>query len=339
MISAMTKYVKSGHAAVGAGLLAMLLWPVTGVAQTKLLIGHTGTPGNSVYVVFDEFAKRVEKYSNGTIKPEVHHSGELGGDDQLLQSLKLGTVDMASAATGNMGSMTKSLLWADLPYIFTSREGVEKVFNDPDISAKLAADIERDVGTKVLGYVQVGGYRMLENRRRALKTPADVKGIKFRTTASPLDVALIQAWGGLPSQVAWAETFTAVQQGVVDGLNLQPVWTSLNGFGQVIKYATRNQAVMTLHCIQMSKKAWDRLTPDQQQAVRKAIGEAITVANKADAEDESKYVEKLKTAGVAIYDPTSAELSEWRKTAMVVWDKHAGTMDPAVLKRAEAIQK
>jgi TRAP-type C4-dicarboxylate transport system substrate-binding protein len=213
------------------------------------------------------------------------------------------------------------------------------VFNDPQISKKLAADIERDVGTKVLGYVQVGGYRMLENRRRALKSPDDVKGIKFRTTASPLDVALIQAWGGLPSQVAWAETFTAVQQGVVDGLNLQPVWTSLNGFGQVIKYATRNKAVMTLHCVQMSKQAWARLTPDQQQAVQKAVGEAITVANKADAEDESKYIDKLKASGVAIYDPTPAEMADWRKTAMVVWDKYAGTMDQAVLKRAESIQK
>jgi tripartite ATP-independent transporter DctP family solute receptor len=339
MFSTIAKFLLKSASVSVAAALALALWPSIGTAQTKLLIGHTGTPGNSVYVLFDEFAKRIDKYSNGTIKPEVHHSGELGGDDQLLQSLKLGTVDLASAATGNMGAMTKSLLWADLPYIFTSRASMEKVFSDPDISAKLAADIERDIGTKVLGYVQVGGYRMLENRRRALKVPADVKGIKFRTTASPLDVALIQAWGGLPSQVAWAETFTAVQQGVVDGLNLQPVWTSLNGFGQVIKYATRNNAVMTLHCVQMSKQAWDRLLPDQRAAVQKAMSEAIQVANKADAEDEAKYVDKLKTVGVAIYDPTPAELAEWRKTAMVVWDKHAGTMDQALLKRVESIQK
>jgi len=325
-----------------AGLMvaaATSLWPMAATAQTKLLVAHTGTPGNSVYVVFDEFAKRVEKYSNDSIKPEVHHSGELGGDDQLLQSLKLGTVDLASAATGNMGSMTKALLWADLPYIFSSRDSMEKVFSNPDITKHLAANIERDIGTKVLGYVQVGGFRMLENRRRPLKTPADVKGLKFRTTASPLDVGLIQAWGGLPSQVAWAETFTAVQQGVVDGLNLQPVWTSLNGFGQVIKYATRNNAVMTLHCIQMSKKAWDRLTSEQRQAVQKAMDEAIKIANKADADDESKYVDKLKAGGMTIYDPTPTEMAQWRKSAKVVWDKFAPTMDQAMLKQVEAIQQ
>jgi TRAP-type C4-dicarboxylate transport system substrate-binding protein len=96
---------------------------------------------------------------------------------------------------------------------------------------------------------------------------------------------------------------------------------------------------MTLHCIQMSRKAWDRLTPQQREAVQKAIGEAIKVANKADADDESKYVEKLKAGGMAIYDPTPDELGQWRTAAKVVWDKHAGTMDQVVLKRAEMIQK
>ena len=322
-----------------AALVAICVTSGAAFAQTRLLIGNTGTPGNSVYVVFDEFAKRIEASSGGKIKPEVHHSGELGGDDQLLQSLRLGTVDMASASTGNMGAMTKALLWADLPYILVSRQGMEKVFNDPEISGALSQQIERDLGTKVLGYLQAGGYRMLQNKRRELKTPADAKGIKFRTTASPLDVALTQAWGGLPSQVAWAETFTAVQQGVVDGLNLQPVWTSLNGFGQVIKYATRNNALMGLHCIQISKKMWNQLTPELQQLVQKAMSEAIVVANKVDADDESKYVDKLKAGGMAIYDPTPKELAAWRDAAMPVWDKFAGQMDQKVLKRVVAVQK
>jgi len=322
-----------------AGLIVLALGAGSASAQTRLLIGHTGTPGNSVYVVFDEFAKRVVKYSGGKIKPEVHPSGELGGDDQLLQSLKLGTVDLASASTGNMGAMTKALLWADLPYILVSRAGMEKVFTDPQIAAKLSSEIERDVGTKVLGYLQAGGYRMLQNKRRPLKVPADAKGIKFRTTASPIDVALIQAWGGLPSQVAWSETFTAVQQGVVDGLNLQPVWTSLNGFGQVVKYATRNNAVMGLHCIQMNKKVWDSLSPDLQQAVQKAMSEAIEIGNKTDADDEAKYVKKLEAGGMVIYDPTPAELAQWRAAAMPVWDKMAGQMDPVLLKRVQEVQK
>lgn len=321
------------------GAMAGVSWSAPAVAQTKILIGHTGTPGNSVYVLFDEFAKRVQTYSGGKLKPEVHHSGELGGDDQLIQSLKLGTVDLASASTGNMGAMTKALLWADLPYILMSRDSTEKVFSDPEISTKLSQQIERDVGTKVLGYLQAGGYRMLQNKRRALKVPEDAKGIKFRTTASPIDVALIQAWGGLPSQVAWAETFTAVQQGVVDGLNLQPVWTSLNGFGQVIKFATRNNAVMGLHAVQMNKKFWDQLSPENQQAVQKAMTEAIKIANKADADSESEFVKKLQSGGMAIYDPTPAEMDQWRKAAMPVWDKMAPQMDQALLARVQAIQK
>jgi TRAP-type C4-dicarboxylate transport system substrate-binding protein len=81
------------------------------------------------------------------------------------------------------------------------------------------------------------------------------------------------------------------------------------------------------------------LSPELQQAVQKAMNDAIQIANKADAADESQYVKKLEAGGMAIYDPSPAELTQWHKTAMVVWDKTAGTMDQALLKRVEAIQK
>lgn len=319
--------------------VASLLHAPSASAQQKLLIAHTGTPGNSVYIFWDEFAKRVERYSGGKLKPEVHPSGELGGDDQLLQSLKLGTVDMASASTGNMGAMTKALLWADLPYVFSSRSGMRKTFSDPAITDALRKQIEKEVGTEPLGYIAAGGFRMLQNKKRLLKVPTDTKGIKFRTTASPLDVALISAWGGLPSQVAWSETFTAVQQGVVDGLNLQPVWTQLNGFGQLLKYATRNQAVMGLHCVQINLKKWQGLVPELKQAVQKAVAEATQVADNADAAGEEEFVAKLQKGGMTVYTPTRDEMEQWRKAALPVWDKFRSQIDASLLARIQAVQK
>jgi len=81
------------------------------------------------------------------------------------------------------------------------------------------------------------------------------------------------------------------------------------------------------------------LSPELQQAVQKAMNDAIQIANKADAADESQYVKKLEAGGMAIYDPTPAELDQWRKAAMPVWDKFGGQMDQAVLARVQAIQK
>lgn len=323
--------------ALAAGLAALTLGTASADAKT-LTVAHTGTPGNSVYVFFDVFAKELAARSDGTLDAKVHPSGELGGDDQLLQQIGLGTIDVTSVATANMGAMTDAYLWTDLPYVFASREHAEEVFADPEIAGALAEKVEGPVGSKVLGYIQVGGYRMLQNTERQLRTPADAEGLKFRVTASPIDVATIKAWGGLPTPVAWAETFTAVQQGVVDGLNLQPSWTALGGFGQVIKHATRNQAVMAFHVAQINSEVWDSLSEQEKKAVTEAADVAREAANAADASAEADFLAKLAEQGVTIYEPSAEELSAWREAALPVWSQVEGKVDPEFLQKVESLK-
>lgn len=303
-----------------------------------LTIAHTGTPGNSVYTFFDVFAKEIEARSKGALTGKVHPSGELGGDDQLLQQIGIGTIDVTSVATANMGAMTNAYLWTDLPYVFASREHADRIFAEPSIAEALEAQVGSTIRTKVLAYIQVGGFRMLQNTKRELKTPADAAGLKFRATASPIDIATIKAWGGLPTPVAWAETFTAVQQGVVDGLNLQPSWTFLTGFGQTIKYATRNKAVMAFHVAQMNLELWDSLSPEEQVAVTEAAAAAQAAANVFDAETEADFIAKLEGQGVAVYEPTAEELAAWRDAALPVWSEVDGKVDAATLEKIRAVK-
>ena len=302
-----------------------------------LTIAHTGTEGNSVYTFFEVFSKELEERTNGSLTGNVHPGGELGGDDQLLQQIGIGTIDVTSAATANLGAMTDAYLWTDLPYVFSSREHADKVFADPAIAQALGEKVEATVGSKVLAYVQVGGFRMLQNTKRELKTPADAQGLKFRATASPIDIATIKAWGGLPTPVAWAETFTSVQQGVVDGLNLQPSWTFLTGFGQAIKFATRNKAVMAFHVVQMNLDLFNSLSPAEQEAVMEAARIAQKAANEFDAQSEAEFVAKLKDQGVAIYEPTDEELAQWRDAALPVWSEVEGKVEAGLLEKVKSV--
>lgn len=323
-----------------SAVLACSLAAVGGLAgqaeARPLTVAHTGTQGNSVYAFFDVFAQELEKRSNGALTAKVHPAGELGGDDQLLQQVGIGTIDVTSVATANMGAMTSAYLWTDLPYIFTSREHADAIFADPEIFKALDSEVQAATQTKVIGYIQVGGYRMLQNTKRELKTPADAAGLKFRTTASPIDIATIEAWGGLPTPVAWAETFTAVQQGVVDGLNLQPSWTFLTGYGQTIKFATRNKAVMAFHVAQINLGLWNSLTPEEQEAVTGAAKAAQDAANKFDAESEADFIAKLQEQGVAVYEPTEQELAAWREAALPVWTQVEGKVDDALFDKVKA---
>lgn len=307
-------------------------------AARPLTIAHTGTPGNSVHTFFDVFAKEIEARSKGTLVGKVHPSGELGGDDQLLQQIGIGTIDVTSVATANMGAMTNAYLWTDLPYIFASREHADRIFAEPSIAEALEAQVGEAVRTKVIAYIQVGGFRMLQNTRRELKTPSDAAGLKFRATASPIDIATIKSWGGLPTPVAWAEVFTAVQQGVVDGLNLQPSWTFLTGFGQTIKYATRNKAVMAFHVAQMNLDLWNSLSAEEQAIVMEAAAAAQIAANAFDAEAEADFIAKLEDQGVAVYEPNGEELAAWRDAALTVWSELDGKVDAATFEMVKAVK-
>jgi len=320
---------------VVAGFAALMTTP--SLAQETLRVAHTGNPGQSVYIYWDEFAKRVNEQSGGKLKVQVFPSGQLGGDEQIFRSLKSGTVQLGSGAAANTGVVTDAYFWADLPYVFRSRDGAVKVFNDPEISQSVNQKMRADAGTVVLGYIEVGGFRVFANTKHALKTPDDVKGLKFRALSTPIDLGLLSAWHATPAPLAWSESLPAMQQGVVEGIHLQPVWIKAAGFGDVLKYATVTSALMTFHVAQINAKTWDALSPELQGVLRRVSQEALKIANEADRADEAKVVDALK-ANMQFYTPTPDEFKRWEDAGKAIWPKFQDKIDRKVFERVLSVQ-
>ena len=220
-------------------------------------------------------------------------SGQLGGDEQIQRSLKSGTVHMGSIASSNMSIVSDACSWGDLPFVFKSPESAQKVFNDPAISEGISKKMRADTGTVVLGHIEVGGFRILINTKRPLKSPADIDGMKFRMLANPIDEALLSSWGASPVAMPWSEVFVSIEQGVADGLQLQPQAIAGFGFDKMIRYGTHTKTLMTVHVAQMNAAAWDGLSPEHQQLIRDASAEALKMANDADRADAAKFMEQL----------------------------------------------
>src|SRR5690606_38856846 len=89
---------------------------------------------------------------------------------------------------------------------------------DGDVGAQLAKKLEKK-GISVLGYMG-GGFRNMINNIRPVKTPEDVAGVKYRVMQSPIYIGMYESLGGSPVPMAWGETYTAVQQGALDGLEI-----------------------------------------------------------------------------------------------------------------------
>src|SRR5690606_29628972 len=109
---------------------------------------------------------------------------------------------------------------------------------------------------KVLPAVGAGGFRLLWNSKRPLIKPADVNGLKFRTSAQQLEIALIKSWGGNPTPIAFTEVYGALKNGVIDGMHVQPIWTYVFKLHEVLKYATEVGAYFAVQLQVMNRNTY-----------------------------------------------------------------------------------
>lgn len=316
-----------------AGMLGMAVslgFPVAYAAQ-NVRVAHSSNPGQSVYIFWDEFAKIVNADDKSGVVVRVYPSGQLGGDEQIQRGLKSGTVHMGSVSSSNMSIVTDAYLWADLPYVFRSREDAHAKFANSVVSKYLEEKLQTEAATKFIGNIDVGGFRLMINTEREIKTPDDMAGVKIRMTSSAIDQALITAWHGTPTPMPWSETFVSMEQGVINGAQLQPQAIAGFGFDKIVKYATHTQALMSFHVAQMNLKVWNRFSQTQQDLIMSAAKQALAIANKADEKDEQAFIEKTKQS-VTYYNPTDEELMAWRKPALKIWDQFDSRIDPEIQK-------
>ncbi len=332
------KALFSGIAVVGLVSSALFGASPALSAATTMRVAHSSNPGQSVYIYFDELSKRVNERSNGELELKVFPSGQLGGDEQITRSLKAGTVSMGSVASSNLGIVTDAYFFGDLPYVYRSRDGAVAVFQDASIKEYIGKKMRDDAGTVVLGHIEVGGFRILINSKRELKAPGEIEGMKFRMLSNPIDKALLSSWGATPTPMPWSEVFTNIEQGIADGLQLQPQAITGFSFDEVVKFGTHTQTLMTFHVAQVNAKEWDALPAALQDVVLKASEEALKIANDADRADETKHLEAASKA-ITFYTPTETELAQWREPALKVWDQFKDKIDPTIMQRVLDVQE
>ncbi len=191
--------------------------PVLAERPVTLKIGHPMAPGNNVTVGYEKFKELVEEKSNNKIRIRIFGNTQLGSDRVTTEAAQAGTLEMSSSSTPNLASFTKAYMVFDLPFI-TSPENQEKLYKalDEGELGKYLRKVANDIGLETIMFSEYG-YRNFVATKKPLNGAADLAGMKVRTTDSPVEVAVATALGMNPAPVAWGETYTALQQGTVDG--------------------------------------------------------------------------------------------------------------------------
>jgi tripartite ATP-independent transporter DctP family solute receptor len=192
--------------------------PVPAMAQTMTLkLGHVLPGGDHPYQQGAmKFAELVQARTNGRIKVDVFPSGQLGGERDMVEGLKIGTIDLVITASPVAGAVAndRKVFLLDIPYVFKDYEALTRVL-EGDVGAEMTRNWPKS-GFRSVGYF-IAGFHQIANSKRPIVKPEDMKGLKIRAIQSKSSILMIEALGPTAVPMAFPEVYTGIQQGVVDG--------------------------------------------------------------------------------------------------------------------------
>ena len=320
------------HIAIVAALAAVFTGAAA--AQTELKFGHVGEPGSLIGASADEFTRRANARLAGKYKVVVYGSSQLGGDKELLQKVKLGTVDFAEPSTV-MSSEADIFGVFEMPYLVKSREHMKKIEKDLFWS-KMAPEAEKK-GIKLLA-VWENGYRHITNSKHPINTPADLKGLKLRVPEGKWRVKMFQAYGANPSPMKFSEVFTALQTGVMDGQENPFAQIASAKFYEVQKYLSLTGHVYTPSYVAVGTKKWMTLPADARKVFEDAARDTQAWVYEKAARDDDELLAKMKTSGIQV---NNANKDAFIAASKPVYDEYSKEVPGAkeVIDRAIALGK
>ncbi len=269
------------------------------LAQTEIKFGHVGEPGSLFAASAEEFAKRANAKLGGKAKVVVYGSSQLGGDKELLQKLKLGTVDIALPSTV-MSSEADLFGVFEMPYLVKDRKHMQRI--EKEVFWKSLAPAAEARGLKVIA-VWENGYRHITNSKRPINKPADLQGIKLRVPEGKWRVKMFQTYGANPSPMKFSEVFTALQTGVMDGQENPFTQIYSAKFQEVQKFLSLTGHVYTPAYATVGAKKWASLPAEVRKTLEGVAKETQAFVYQEAAKAEDDLLQKLKSGGMQVNTP------------------------------------
>ena len=275
-------------------LAAVLLAAAPASAQQVIRLAHVGFPGSIYDIAASEYVKRVNEALKGKVEMRHFHSSQLGTDEQMIKSIKVGAPEMFIPST-IMSTVDQKFGVFEMPYIIVSRAHMKKVTESAEVKRALFDALPKQ-GIRVIA-VWENGFRHMTNNVRPIVKPEDLKGIKLRVPSGIWRVKMFKAYGANPSPMAFAEVYSALQSGVMDGQEnpLAQIWSGK--FHEVQKYISLTGHVYSPSYIVVSESFWQKLPPDQRQVIERLALEIGDFCRATGERLDRELLEKMIASG------------------------------------------
>ncbi|MEZ2740789.1 TRAP transporter substrate-binding protein [Comamonas jiangduensis] len=268
-------------------------------APKEVKLGYALAVNSHYGAAAKAWADSAEKATGGAFTVKHFPSSALGGERELIEGLQLGTVEAAIVSTGALSNFVSDVGVVDIPFLFRDTKHARAV-----LDGKFGQDLLGKFKQRGLIALAWGeqGFRHLTNNKLAVKSVADLKGLKIRVTENPVHITAFRTLGAAPTPMSWPEVISALQQGTIDGQeNPISVLTS-SKLWEVQKHLTLTSHVYAPVVLVMSPTFWGGLT-DAQKAAFTEGAKAGAQASRAFVDDvEAKGVELAKSHGMQVVE-------------------------------------
>jgi len=284
-------------------------------ANWKVAVGDGG--GSAQEALGMKFSELLTEKAGDKYKTTLFVNGQLGSEQATVNDVAIGTLDMSIIAANNLAPFSPSVGILSLPYIFENIDQAETVINS-DIEKRLTETTLQQANVRIIAW-SYSGFRMLTNSKHPVKNLTDLEDIRIRVPKSDLIIKTYQSFGANPTPIAWSETFTALQQGVVEGQETPYAAIHSMKFGEIQKYLTETHYLFSLEPLIMSESLFQDQSEEVQKAILAAGKEATEYSLSWIKEKEGSIKEELVAKYAMQIDQLEDE-AEWVKKAQAsVW--------------------
>ena len=280
--------------------LCQSIWSTANAQVIQMRVAHYVDDKHPLHEGAKQFVAKVEERTKGQVKIAIYPANQLGSPPEVVEQVKLGTLDICINTQGQYENYVKACATAQIPFVFDDYDHAHRTLDGPAMQW-LAPQFEK------AGLIHLAnwewGFRNVTNNKKPIMKPEDIKGLKIRVPPEFHLQTLFESLGAVVTKIAWPELYMALAQNVVDGQEnpLSAIW--YQKFYEVQKHVALTQHAYACAMPMMSTKSWSKLNAEQQKIVQEEAIRSGAWVRKTLNDEEIDLIGKFEKAGLKVTRP------------------------------------
>ena len=294
-----------------------------------LKIGFVDAEAHSYIIAAKWMDEELDKRTNGKVRLELYHSGQLGNEREMYEGSQIGSIDICTVVNAVLSSFIPEMAVLDQPFLFDTQDEAQKLINGK--LGDMCAEKIQQQGVKVVGWFESDFRNVYCNR--AVDKMEDFNGMKLRVMENPIQIGTWNAMGLIATPMSPTEIFTALQQKTIDGAE-GGILNVLNGrFFEVTPHIIYTKHLYSFVAIGLSERAWNKIPDEHKSAFLDVMKEGTDYQHRLAMELTDEATEELKAKYGVTFHPI--DLDPLKKAIEPVMKDFRAKMDPTWLKVLE----